>query len=495
MFRGKVPLVAAVVGLMTVFLVATVVLAQGMGPTSTGVQIQNLSTDSEAHVILEYYNQDGTLEHTDSLTIDPGGSANRDARADYTDAQIPQGWKGSLLVSSDQPVVAINNQYAGVWQAPYGTAGAFSEGATSLTLPLIMCNWYGWGTNLHVQNTGAASTSVGIEYVPGLAGASYSHSVDVEPGASQSVNQSTMCGTIGSMVGGQIRFMGSAILTSAEPIVAVVNEENPGQGMKYTYNSFTGGAQKIYAPLVMARHYENYTSLQIQNTSPSATAGVTITYQADDTHTLPEGMRGTTLVVTGTVPAKQTWVRYERDSTAGCLAGDPDPIDDLCQYTRFVGAAEIESDLDVVVVVNMQNDAVGRAAGYGGVPESGVSKTALAPLVMYSNYGWLTSLQIVNIGDDPTEVTITYTPDSALSSPPTGTVTKTYTVQPGELLLRYEAVGHPQSDLDASFTRFVGSARITSDTENIALIVNEDKPGPTGDWLMSYNGFYGETTP
>ena len=495
MLNRRIVLAGIVVGAVAVLALATVVSAQGIGQGSTSIQIQNLSTDTEATVVIVYYNQDGTEQHSDGLTIPPGGSANRDTRADYTDAQIPSNWRGSVVIYSDQPVVAISNQYGGIWQAPYGSSGSYSEGASTVTLPLIMCNWYGWNTNFHVQNTGSSATTVGVEYVPALAGVSYSNSVDVEPSASQSVDQSAMCGTIGSMVGGQIRFAGSVILTSAEPIVAVVNEENSGQVMKYTYDGFVGAGDKVHAPLVLSRHYNNYTSLQIQNTSASATANVTITYRADDVYTLPDGLKGSTLVVTGTVAPKTTWVRYERDATAKCLAADPTASDDLCDYQRFVGAAQILSDQPVVVVTNLQNDVSGRAASYSGISADDASQHAVAPLVMYSNYGWLTSLHIMNVGDNPTQVTIVYTPDSALSIPATGVVTKTHTIQPGELLLRYEQPGHPQSDLDGSFTRFVGSAKISSDTENIALIVDEDKPGTGGDWLMSYNGFYEAPSP
>jgi hypothetical protein len=495
MFNRSVLVAAIVVCAVGLLALGTVVSAQDIGPSSTSLQVQNLSTDTEANVVIVYYNQDGTPQHSEGVTIPPGGSVNRDTRADYTDDQIPANWRGSVVIYSDQPVVAISNQYAGIWQAPYGSSGSYGEGASTVTLPLIMCNWYGWNTNFHVQNIGSSATTVGAEYVPALAGVPYSNTVDVEPNASQSVNQGAMCGTIGSMVGGQIRFNGSVVLTSAEPIVAVVNEENVPQQMKYTYDGFVGAGDKVHAPLVLSRHYDNYTSLQIQNSSLSATANVTITYQADDVYTLPDGLKGSTLVVTGTVAPKTTWVRYERDATALCLADNPAALDDLCQYERFVGTAQVVSDQPIVVVTNVQNDVSGRAASYDGISAADASQETLAPLVMFGNYGWLTSLHVMNVGDTPTQVTIVYTPDPALSIPATGVVTKTFTIQPGELLLRYEQAGHPQSDLDGSFTRFVGSARISSDTENIALIVDEDKPGTGGDWMMSYNGFYEAPTP
>jgi hypothetical protein len=493
--NSRIALAGVIVGVVAILALVTVVSAQEIGQASTSIQVQNLSTEAEANVVIVYYNQDGTVRHSEGLTIPPGGSANRDTRADYSDAEIPSGWRGSVVLYSDQPIVAISNQYTGIWQAPYGSSGSYSEGASTVRLPLIMCNWYGWNTNFHVQNAGTSATTVGVEYVPALAGVTYSNTVDVGPGASQSVNQGAMCGTIGSMVGGQIRFNGSVVLSSSEPIVAVVNEENVAQQMKYTYDGFVGAGDTVHAPLVLSRHYDNYTSLQIQNSSLSMTANVTITYQADDVYTLPDGLKGSTLVVTGSVAPKTTWVRYERDATAECLAGNPTALDDLCQYERFVGTAQIVSDQPVMVVTNVQNDVSGRAASYDGISASDASKEALAPLVMFANYGWLTSLHVMNIGDDPTQVTIVYTPDSAFSIPATGVVTKTFTIQPGELLLRYEQSGHAQSDLDGLFTRFVGSARITSDTENIALIVDEDKPGTGGDWMMSYNGFYQAPSP
>lgn len=485
----KVGALAFGLGVLLCLVVVVGAAAQGMGQSSTGVQIQNLSTTDEAQCVLEYVNQDGSTQHSDPLTIAAGGSANRDTRADYSDAEIPSGWIGSLVIYCDQPVAAISNQYNGIWSSPYGSSNGFQQGALQVNLPLIMCNWAGWDTNFHVQNVGPAPTDVDVEYVPALAGVAYNNTLtDLQPSASRSVDQSTICNLIGG--GTPKQFMGSVVLTADQPLVAVVNEESTSQMMKYTYDGFVKGSTKAYAPLVMARHANNYTSLQIQNTSTTDPVEVRITYRAETDYTMPAGLKGSTLVVTYTIPAGQTLVRYERDTGTACSTGTP-PLGDLCEYQVFLGAATVESTgaTPIVVTTNAQNDVVGRAAAYNGIADDDAGKEVLAPLVMHNNYGWLTSLQIQNVGTLSTTVTITYTADPLLSLPPGGTVVKTFDIDPGEMLVRYEQTGHPLSDLD-SFTRFVGSVSISSDTEDIAVIVNEDYPAGVGDWLMSYNGFY-----
>jgi hypothetical protein len=496
LLRGK-RFLGIAMGILICLAVVVGVAAQGMGPTSTNVHVQNLSTADDASCVLEYVNQDGTVQHSDPVSIPASGSIRRDTRTDYAEGEIPTGWRGSLVIYCDQPVAAVSDQYRGTGSLPVGSSVGYSAGALQVDLPVIMCNWYGWDTNLHVQNAGSESTTVSVDYVPSLGGVSHTSSIPgLQPGASQSEDQSTMCDVLGSEVDpGELRFMGSVTLTADQPIVAVVNQENAAGVMKYTYDGFVGGSTETAAPLIMARHASYATGTSIQNRHAVDDAEVQITYYADTEYTMPPGLKGSTKVVNYTVGPGATLVRYEKYGGTWCEdgpGGGAPPYGDLCEYNVFVGSATIESTngKPVVVIVNQESDVPGnRAMSYGGIGHDVAGTDVALPLVMYEYSGWLTGMSIQNLGDTQTTVTITYTPDPAHSIPSSGTVVKQFDIDPGEMLVRYEAAWSSSSDLRNDFTTFVGSARITSDPEKIAVIVNEDYPTETaGDWSTSYNG-------
>ena len=139
--------------------------AQGITWT-TGFQVQSLGS-ADATVLIHYYNQDGT-EPISAVadTIPALGSKT------YYPVHAADGFNGSVVVESDQPVVAIANtlgnnpQYA-------ASSESFSAGATSVKLPLIMRGNSGYYTWFNVQNASSTDASVSVEYIPGSSGSAH----------------------------------------------------------------------------------------------------------------------------------------------------------------------------------------------------------------------------------------------------------------------------------------------------------------------------------
>ena len=178
---------------------------------NTGLQVQNVGT-ATANVTVTYYWDGGSC--TENATIEPNAA--------YTFYQpnttcMPDGVIASAVVESDQPVVAIVNEvnYARGTGMSYNTIDV-AAGTTTVSAPLLFKNYNNWVTGLQVQNVGTATANVTVTYYG--AGGPWTETATIEPGASANFYQPS-----GPMPDG---FIGSAVVTSDQPVVAVVNETN-----------------------------------------------------------------------------------------------------------------------------------------------------------------------------------------------------------------------------------------------------------------------------
>jgi len=465
-------------------------LAQYTYPWYTSYMIQNLDTTNSAAVVVAYYDSAGNhVAGADkSLTIPAGGQVTV---VQYTDDPSLSG-RYSAVVSADRPVAVIVNQQTAPQGRPYmastppfASYTGFESGSTQVTLPEIMYNWYGYYTEFFVQNVGSRSANVTVTYYPGLAGASgVTENATIPPYASRQFSQKNMT-SLGAPSGTYAgRFIGSAVIVSDQPVVAVVNEHNERAQKLFTYNGFASGARDLVAPSILRGHYGWYTSLSIANPSLSQTATVTITYYADTVYSLPESRRGTTVVKSFTIAPGKSLTRY--DGTGASPTMDP-ALSDLTAFTRFFGTARIQSDIPVVAKVNQENDG-GNAEAYNCVDVSTASKKVVVPLIQANFYGFYTSLTIQNMVGFTGTITITYTSDGSYSSPTNTSIRVVRRIAPNGQYNSWEGGISTTGDVHNSgvFTRFNGSAVIESDVPIVA-IVNEEKRGSGADYGYSFN--------
>lgn len=375
------------------------------------------------------------------------------------------------------------------------------NGADEVILPSIMHNWYGYHTEFFVQNVGSGPASVNITFIPGVmegetSGASgVTDSATIPQFASKNFSQLGLT-ALGAPSGAfEDRFLGSAVVTSNEPIVVVANQHQVADHKLFTYNGFAGGADSVAAPTYMRGHYGYYASLTIANPSATADAEVTITYTADEEYSAPESLQGVAVVAGPfTIAPGTALVRYD-GPTASDDQSDLD--DDPNAFSRFFGTVRVDSDIPVVVMVNQEaTSAAGAQAGsYNGVPLSEASTKVSAPLIQADFYGYYTSLTIQNTTGDPANITIEYTSDGTYSAVKNTTKSYEHTIPPYGLVNIYEGrkggleSGDINSDLDwrdGTNWRFMGSAIITSDKAIIAY-VNEEKDVDSMDSMYTFN--------
>jgi len=472
-------IIALLAALVVAFLLPLAASAQTK-VNNSGFQVQNLGTATANITIVYYKKSDGTEAGRQQDTI----PANSSKTYFGSTMNVAAGFDGSVVISSDQPVVAITNLVGTNLGDSYG---GFSSGATSVSLPLILRGNFGIDTWISVQNAGTAAATVSIAYTPGSAGTAATDTATIAPGAAATFYQNTKA-ELGT------RFVGSAKVTSTngQPLVAVVNQETTAGDSLFTYGGFAGaGSTTVAAPLVMANNFGSFTGIQVLNVG-SAAADATITY-GPNTATSP----GTVASVCGTPAAKTFNVPAGGSVTSIQAGGDAalgfDPQFASC---RYVGAATISSAQPLAVIVNQASLSGKNGSAYAAVDPNATTASVSAPLIQANNFTIFSGVQVQNTGSAATTVTVTYGPNSATGTvaPQTDCPTPTprsQTIAAGASFTFIQLGGAASDGFDPQFAscRYVGSAIISAASGGkITAIVNQIGPSG-GDGLFTYSAF------
>jgi len=229
----------------------------------TWFNVQNAGT-TDATVSVQYIPAEGSAYTEPNVVIKPGASHTFNQRdIDALGAKL----LGSAIVSSDVPVVATVMQVGETFQNMLGYNG-FTTGSATVSLPLIMSNNNGFYTGIQIQNVGSEVANVTVDYGTNIGG-SFNPADDtatLDPGESTTFLQNT----------GQFeapKYVGSATITSNQPVVAIVNQVLFGGAVLGTaYGGFDPGTatNSVSAPLIMANNSGFYTVIQVMNVGSGA---------------------------------------------------------------------------------------------------------------------------------------------------------------------------------------------------------------------------------
>jgi hypothetical protein len=439
--------------LLIVALLSTLLVLPASAQTVTwtsGFQIQNLSSASPADIVIYYYNQDGSQAISPVSDSIPAMSSKT-----YFPIAAPDGFNGSVVVESTEPVVAIANTIGSTDIANYYWASteSFAAGAQEVSLPLIMRANAGFSTWFNVQNAGATDATVSVEYIPGSSGNVYTEpAVVIKPGASHTFAQADLV-ALGD------KFVGSAIVTSDVPVVATVMQV--GAKTMLGYNSFAGGSTTVSLPLVMSNNSGFFTGIQVQNVGGTAT-DITVSFganiagtfaPADETATVQPGQSATFLQNTGQFLVE-----------------------------KYVGSATVTSSTEpIVAIVNQLKP--GRGTAYDGFDPAAATANVSAPLIQFNpDGGWFTGFQVMNVGGSPVDIVVDYGANTAGTFSPAN---ETATIQPGN---SYNSLQNTASWVAGG--KYIGSATVTASSGGqIVMIVNQLRGNTGKDTFMTYNGF------
>ncbi len=244
-------------------------------------------------------------------------------------------------------------------------------------------------------------------------------------------------------------FNGSVVVSSDQPVAAIVNVLGDSGAFGASYSGFSSGSTTASIPLVMKNNYGFSTWFNVQNTG-TADANVTVTYS-----------NGTSEVATIKPGAAAT---FDQATNANLPDG-------------FVGSAVVSSTQPVAIAVLEVGPTT--LLAYNGFPSG--STELLMPLVNANNYGYVTGIQIQNLGTTDTDVTVSYTPSSAGSA-----CTETQTVPAGKsatfalYAFTYDAPSGVTITTNCTKgSTFVGSAKVTANSANqpLVAIVNQLNSG------------------
>ena len=487
---------------------------------NTAYQVVNMGT-APADIVVRYYDSAGTEITAAEKTFSDVPVNGSVLVVQYSDdPNLPNGTY-SAIISADQPVAAISNLQLvpdGATQytpgPPFSTYSGQGAGATTLTLPAVMHNWYGYYTEIIIMNTDATqATNVDISYVPGTmdigsgpeaTGAAGVTEDDLSIPGHASLNKSQKDKTelgapTGTFTG---KFFGAATITSDKPIIAVVNQHNVSNYKLMTYNGFIGaGATAVLVPTHMRGFYNYYTTLLVSNPSDSLDAIVTITYTPDENYSnVPEaGSSIGTVIATHTISPQSTLLRYDGPGSSDGQTDLDDHDETGHAYTRFFGSAKVTSDNPVLVQVNVEAAATsaGQAGSFNGIAVADASTDIVAPVILADFYGYYTSLVVQNATAIGGTCDITYTSDDTYSAVKNHSETYSHTIPASGSFMIYEgrAEGQEIGDINSDVTwraegkkEFIGSAVISCDVEVVAF-VNEETNRNNRDTMYTMNTF------
>jgi len=421
--------------LMVVLLVIPTMASAQATTTNTAFQVANL-TATQANVTVTFYDAvTGTEKYSMSDTI-PGNGSKTYIQANM-EANLGVTFNGSVIISSDQPVAAIVNQNTS--NGSPATAGyngsytGFSQGSNTFQIPIVLSQFYGYRTEISVQNAGSADVDVTIDYVS--ATCTDDVKTALKPGAAVRFNNETSCtGTNNT----------AATITATGPVVAIVNQVSVASNLQQTYNGFapTDGAASLYAPIALKAYYGFNSAFQVQNVS-AAPMDIVATYSD-----------GVVATVQGVAPGAAATFLQANEAHANGWTGS-------AKITNSTGGA-------MVGIVNQQG---GKSAASYNMYSAG-SQNWILPSVLYKYYGFTSAFQVQNISGGAVNITVTY--DDGV------TATSNSVPAGGTAAFIQNNEAHVN-------TNWAGSARITA-TGDIVVVVNQDVLVPGSiDNQYSYN--------
>lgn len=361
-------------------------------PLVTSVTYQNVGT-AEATVSFKFYNQKNGTPIDISRTLPAGaGDSLFVGQLQPTDPQLPEGFLGSAVLSSNQPIVATAVQIAStsttVKNRPL--SNGFSSGASTVLLATVLKNKFNTTSTFSVQNADSEAIDITVRIFDAdntSAPAIVLSETNIPVGAAKTYDMGTISQISASVFNGSatVSAVKSSDKTTAASIVASVLEFSTNAYAVKAFEGVNSGAQKIYMATALCDAFnpKQRTAYAVQNTSTTATANVVVKYSNNVQETAAIGPGA-------------------KRSFNACTA--PSAI------TNFTGAATIESTGADIIVIGKAFFADGSPAGFETAflgESQGDNKLAL-PYVRYasdakyaSGSRQRTNIAIQNIGTTP----------------------------------------------------------------------------------------------
>lgn len=352
-------------------------LMRGIDGWTTELTVQSASALGST-VRVHFIPETGGVERVLHFALLPMGSAVISLEM----VDLPEGpWRGSAVVTSDAPVTAVVSLAAPTFDSM--AYDARPTGSATVYAPLAFKRRNGWSSTLAVQNVGTQPTAIDLTYWSSAGAGEWTESVTVPPLGSRTLDLAEE----DLLPDG---FAGAVTLTSRWGVpVVVVAAATHTSGSAAAYTGATAGSTSLLAPVLFKNRGTSgmwNSGIQLQNVGTDA-AQVIATYSAVD-HPSFRWAEATTIPPGGAVTLYQ-----------GAMPTLPD---------GFVGLAHIRvtNGVPVTGVVNETNYDQRISSVYELLGSGEVQR--FVPRVLRGADGRNTGMQVLNLGDRPAEVAITY---------------------------------------------------------------------------------------
>jgi len=439
---------------------------------ATGIKLQNLSSTTDAEILIQLKNMDGSDGPSINTTynglplIAPASSSVEvylPAYSSVADSQY------SAIISSNVPLGAV----ATMTNYSYGIADSYNtmEPATDVSIPYVYHNHNKWSTEIFIQNTTASSITGEVSFTEPAGGASSSDGLGdkVVPFSIPAYGTTSM-NTSNSSFNDLGWFIGAASVSASGPVSIVANQVRlVGAGdvkgnVLIQSRGLTGddaGSQVVIPSL-----YKNFSGLNgtwksgIKLVNPTASSiNVVVTFTSDPGTPAFSGIKSLTIPGYGNAELYLPGVKLDNDTY----------IPDM-----YRGFAKIVSTGNVVATVQHTNylaaGGYGVALGYAGF-SSGQSSVSLPSLYRWpSGAGiWISGIKVQNLGQNPVTVDINLKADPDVSTTWTGSKTN-ISLAPGAA---YELYLGANGNLDGGLSipqPWKGSAIITAEGTDAQIV-------------------------
>ena len=290
MKRKRLTLTSAVVLIVAMLTSLGIAQAQSYpdpGTSVTNIVVQNTSTTAgdTATVVVQYYDTDGNLDYTNQGNISIEPKSVKEIKTE--NEPLGDGWAGSAVMSSDKPLAAIVSvKNTNVPGADDGfTQGAYngsSSGATTLYFPSIFGFQY-IVSRFTVQNTEGTAATVYVNFY-NRSGTFLGRTTSTIPAYSQKTFYMGDSNDLPASWPTDFED-GSVVVTSTNKLAGAAVTTWANRSAAYQALTDNNKGTVLYAPSHFRYKYNAsdpeytlFSALNLQNTSPTASAHITATY-------------------------------------------------------------------------------------------------------------------------------------------------------------------------------------------------------------------------
>ena len=424
--------------------------------------IQNIS-DTTATVSVTFVGTDGTEYQPADLgggTTNPFSLAPAAAKqivvSQISSTDLPSG-SYSVVISSDVQVVAQAG-LAGTGSIRFtGAYTGFSAGATTLYIPTIAYNSFGWYSLISVQNLGdgPADVTVTLFCTTGTAAGSTATLTQLDIPANASKTWA-LKSVVPTGLTASDTCDGSATVTSDQPVVAVNNQNRPDLGSTNSFEGAVDGSDTVYVGGLSKNYFGWISALTIQALGTSIDTNVTIDYG-------------------GTEWTNDTC--HLTDAAPSCKLIIPNAVETDGRY-----AATITSDDGtklLAVVGSTNNGTPPRSLSNAVNGAGGGNNTVAIPNVAKNYFDFKTAITCQNVGGVATAVNFSYSGYEANAY-------NSAVLNPGESL---QVVLTSESFLPDGYNGGATLTAVAAGGSIYCFAGNTKTSNLAGDWTSAFNGF------